>query len=777
MRISTFILGFAIAPLTLVGLTIGAPPKAKKHAASASVDHFAKDIVPLIQKYCVACHTGDKPGGGVLLSGDRTTAQMLKNRSNWERAVANVSGGTMPPEGMPHPTPAEKEKILTEIQAEMARADCDLRNPGKVVMRRLNREEYNNTIHDLTGLDIRPADDFPSDDVGYGFDNIGDVLALSPLLMEKYLNAAEKVSTAAVVAPESVKPPRYDMAEYQGSTKTPTPAGAAAFIQNSLTIEHDFTRPGDYVVKLSAAGDQAGDELPKMQLSIDGQSVKTWEVSSKTNGPTVFEARIDVTQGKHKIDVAFLNDFYVAETKYRKQQDRNLYVYSVEVNAPKGFVPEATPSHKKIFGTRPVGMDDAGYAKAILSKFARRAYRRPATTPELARLMKCVDFAKKEGESFERGIQLGVQACLSSPNFLFHAEPTATPKAVKSTALGSYELASRLSYFLWSSMPDDELLNLAGKDKLQDPEVLAAQLKRMLKDPKAKALSVNFGGQWLMLRNLAGVAPSRRMFKDFTNELRTAMKTETEMFFDGIVHEDRPVLDFLDSDYTYLNQALAEHYGIQGVSGENFRKVALDGNKQRGGLMGMASILTVTSNPTRTSPVKRGKWVMEQILGTPLPPAPPNIPSLPDDKKEKLTGTLRQRMEQHRKNPSCASCHARMDPIGFGMENYDAVGGWRTADGTEALDSSGKLPSGQSFNGPSELKGILLQKKDEFAKCLTEKLLIYALGRGIEAGDRCNVTSMAKQVAEDKYKFSAIIRTIVLSEPFRKQRIDPVVAH
>ncbi len=779
MRTISTLLGFTLAPLSLLGLSLAQTPRPAKKAA-VSADPFAKEVAPLIQKYCVSCHTGASPAGGVSLANDKTLSAVLKNRSVWERAAANISGNAMPPQGLPQPSHDEREKIIGVVQSSIAKADCALHDPGKVVMRRLNREEYNNTIRDLTGLQMRPADDFPSDDVGYGFDNIGDVLALSPLLMEKYLTAAEKVASEAVVTPEnSLQPVVYSMAASEFSNRMTVEGQVVHFLasEGELSLEHTFARPGDYLIKAKAAGQQAGDEPCKMAIRIDGKDVKVYAVPNRPDKPKDYEVRVDVPEGKHRIGVAFLNDFYQPETKYRKAQDRNLLVYAVEVTAPKNAELPVTPFHKKIFGTRPAGAGDLAYARQILGRFARKAYRRPATPTELDRLVRCVALAQKEGESFERGIQLGVQVCLSSPNFIFHAEPTAKLVSSHSVALGDYEMASRLSYFLWSSMPDEELLNLAGQGKLQEPTVLASQVKRMLKDPKASALSQNFAGQWLQLRNLSQVAPNRKQFADFNNDLRNAMKRETELFFESIVHEDKSVLDFLDAKYTYLNEALAKHYGIDGVQGENFRKVSLASFPQRGGLLTQASILTVTSNPTRTSPVKRGKWVMEQLLGTPLPPAPPNVPTLPDDKKEPLQGTLRQRMEQHRKNPSCASCHARMDPIGFGMENYDAVGGWRTKDGDTAIDSSGKLPSGQAFNGPNELKTILLQKKNEFARCLTEKLLTYAIGRGVQPTDRCNLDTMTQTIAKEDYKFSALVTTIVLSEPFRKQRIDNQTAN
>lgn len=507
--------------------------------------------------------------------------------------------------------------------------------------------------------------------------------------------------------------------------------------------------------------------------------LKNFDVIATLGSPKTYEVRQRVRGGKRQFSVAFLNDYYKPDDPDPKQRDRNLVIDSMEVEGPLQAPGDPLPeSHRRIVfqaPKRPEEFQDC--AAAVMQKFASRAYRRPVTGGELAKLLRFVDLARENGDSFERGIQLAVQAALVSPQFLFRVELNrgkrkrgeGKPGAlVAGVPLNDFEVASRLSYFLWSSLPDDELSKLALGGKLQTEENLARQVRRMLRDPKAQALVDNFAGQWLQLRNLKAASPDREQFPTFDEPLRAAMQEESELFFASVMREDRSVLDFLDCDYTYLNERLARHYGVPGVVGDTCRRVKLKG-QARGGLITQASVLTVTSNPTRTSPVKRGKWVLEQILGTP-PPPPPNVPQLADDKKAALSGTLRQRMEQHRSNPSCASCHSRLDPPGFGLENYDAVGAWRDKEGAYPIDASGKLPSGESFRGPGELKAILKSRKREFTRCLTEKLLIFALGRGLEDYDACTVDKIADAVAAGDYKFTKLVLEIVKSDPFLKRR-------
>ena len=471
---------------------------------------------------------------------------------------------------------------------------------------------------------------------------------------------------------------------------------------------------------------------------------------------------MNLDAGKHRIGLAFLNDYYKAG---KPPEDRNLIVKYMEVVKPP-LKPSSLPeSHRNIIFVNPDGDNWRPAAKQIISKFAFRAFRRPPTSSEIDRLMQLAEYVRKDGQPFEKSIQLCVQAILSSPNFLFRVEADN-----QTLNLTGYELASRLSYFLWGSMPDAELLGLAQTGALQKPEVLKAQVRRMLNDPKIEALADNFAEEWLNLRKLALINPDPSQFGDFNEALRTAMLKETKLFFSGVVRNDRSVMDFLNAKYSYLNGPLAKHYGIDGVDGDEFRKVSLDGTPRQG-LLTQASILTLTSNPTRTSPVKRGKWILEQILNAPLPPPPPNVGVLPDDGKKVAAASLRQKMEVHRRNPMCATCHKKMDPLGFSLENFDAVGKWRSKDGADEIDASGVLPDGTKFSGPTELSALLMKKKKDFIEGLSERLLTYALGRGVEPYDKCSVDEISQACETKGYRFSSLVNAIVMSDPFRKKRV------
>ena len=754
---------------------------AQKHhtGAGAGTDAatgFATLVTPMMTKYCVSCHSGPKPAAGISLSGHKTARDLVTERETWERVAANLTSGHMPPASMPQPAQADRGKVANWLQSTISKEACNIQDPGRVTMRRLNRFEYNSTVRDLIGADYHLADNFPTDDTGYGFDNIGDVLSISPLLMEKYLSAAEKIAESAIVTPESVAHPvKIDLAKMDSTIGSSMTNRGSRLLGTTgeLYTDFDFASANEYTLQIVAYGDQAGTEPAKMQIKLDNQPMHLFEVPSTANNPQTFQLPITTTPGKHRLAIGFTNDYYEPTNPNPRRRDRNLYVQGLTMHRPAVMPTSLPATHTKIIFCKPSStLTDEEAARKIVSSFARKAFRRPVTLAETARLVKYVTRAKERGQSFERGIQLAVEATLVSPNFLFRVELDSHPNDPTSKRLlNDYEIATRLSYFLWSSMPDDELFTLASKGQLQNSAVLTAQVKRMLKDPRAHALAENFAGQWLELRNLAMVSPDQTRFPDFNEGLRTAMKTETEMFFESIVNEDRSVLDFIDAKYTYLNEPLAKHYGISGVNGDNFRRVALATN-ERGGLLSQASILTVTSNPTRTSPVKRGKWVLEQLLGTPPPAPPPNVPPLTDDKKGPLVGTLRQRMEQHRANPICASCHKSLDPMGFGLENYDATGGWRSQDGGFPIDASGVLPNGSKFSGPAELKTILRAKKVQVTRCISEKLLTYGLGRGVESYDKCWLDGITDYAVKHDYKFSAIITAIVQSDPFRKRRGD-----
>jgi len=764
-----------------------AAPDPKPPKPAAAVD-FGGQISPFLAKYCVSCHGAEKPKADLNLTSFSDEASVVRGRKVWGRIKDYVASGEMPPEESPQPSQEEADRFSAAVEAVLAKVDCTSQSdPGRVTIRRLNRAEYNNTIRDLIGVDFHPAADFPSDDVGSGFDNIGDVLTLPPVLFEAYLNAAEKIAETAIVAdqPGSKGPVVTLEVEDLPQAAGGSPYNDSARIlasQGTVATTYHFPRDAEYVLRARAFGHQAGPEPVKMVFVVDGKPFKEVEVKAVEKEPQVYECRVHLKGGARTFGVAFLNDYYDEKAANPAERDRNLIVDYLEVQGP-AYSPDAPKpeSHKRIIFKTPTPENKAEVAREIVERFATRAYRRPLAPGEVSRLVKFVDLADQNGESFERGIQLAVQAVLVSPQFLFRVEldrrPPTPRRSSKSKAptpppgfpIGQYELASRLSYFLWSSMPDEELFALARDNKLRDGDTLEKQVKRMLADPKARALVENFADQWLQIRNLKTVNPDRGRFPTFDEPLRSAMIQETELFFESVMRDDRSVLELIDADFTFVNERLATHYGIPGVKGEQFRRVSLEGGP-RGGILTQASVLTVTSNPTRTSPVKRGKWILEQILGSPPPPPPPDVPELMDDKGVKLTGTLRQRMEQHRANPSCASCHAKMDPLGFGFENFNAIGGWRDTDGDQPVDPSGVLPSGQKFQGPKELKAILKSKDKEFVRCFTEKMLTFALGRGVEYYDACAVDKIVENASKDGYKFSRLVLEIVLSDPFQKRK-------
>lgn len=776
----------------LVCAAAAAPPKkaAVKTAKTATTAHsaasFEKEVLPTVQKYCVSCHGDQMPSGDIKLTGFKTGAQAVKMRTVWEKAAAVVASKQMPPPGMPQPTQAERNRLVGWVETTLSQLDCQIKDPGRVTMRRLNRAEYNNTVRDLLGVDIRPADDFPSDDVGYGFDNIGDVLSLSPLHLEKFLVAARKISHAAIVAPEDripVQPMKFLAGRLTGDGDDyPQTNGRLLSSAGDAGAEYNFPAAGQYDLRITAFEQKAGPrkESARMAFKVGDRAVRTVQVRSLEANPGLYEARVTIdAPGKKRVAASFLNDYYDADNADVKLRgDRNLVVQSIEV-IPIGITvaaPKEPPlSHRRLVKAYPLGNTEAARDAAtrkVVEAFLPRAWRRPVATDEVDRVVRIAAVGRKNGGSYERGLQVALQAALVSPSFLFRVEANPNPnKPAGKHPLNDYELASRLSYFLWSSLPDDQLFALAAEGRLRDPKVLTAQAKRMLRDPKSRALTDNFAGQWLNLRKINTVTPSQATFKTFNESLRTAMRTETEMYFQGIVREDRSILNLLDSDYTYMNEALARHYGNTEVTGPGFRLVKLKSGR-RGGVVTQASILTLTSNPTRTSPVKRGKWILENIFGTPPPSPPPGVAELAEDAKSQEGLSLRKRMEEHRKNPACASCHSVMDPIGFGLENFDAVGAWRDKEGEVALDVSGELPDGSKFAGPVGLKNYLKGQKGKFTRAFTERLLTYALGRGVESTDRCNLDAMAAQVAKSDYRFSAVVASIVTSEPFRMRRAD-----
>ena len=737
-----------------------AEPALKPVPANAAQPGYLSDVQPLLTKYCVACHSGEKPKAGVAFDTIRDERTALNRRQLWEKVFEQIEDGAMPPDDKPQPADEERAVITRWIDSRVINIDCSKFDPGRVTVRRLNKNEYNNTIRDLLGVEFKPAEDFPSDDVGYGFDHIGDVLSMPPVLFERYLAAAERIVDAAIMTPD---PERAPLRSAKGKTLASV---------DEADNEFNFERTGDYTLRVRAWAQQAGPEKAKMTIRLDATDVQTVEVAAVEATVGTYEVKLHVPAGKHRLSARFINDYYKPDDPDPKNRDRNLIIERLEVQGPLGVLPEKLPaSHVRLFTCRPDNNSDPGdCARAILRPFVTRAFRRPARDEEIEKLIALVRQVKDEGDSFERGIQVAIEAVLVSPHFLFRIEldpEPLNPQAIRT--INDFELATRLSYFLWSSMPDDELLRLAHDGTLRKEGNLAAQIRRMLKDPKAVALVDNFASQWLQLANLKLINPDKKQFPAFDDDLRNAMETETKLFFDAIVREDKSILAFLEADFTFVNEKLARHYGISGIKGEQFQKVALTGG-ERGGLLGHASVLVTTSNPTRTSPVKRGRWVLENLLNAPPPPPPPDVPELKDTGDKLVDGTLRQRMEQHRENPNCAVCHAQMDALGFGLENYDPIGAWRTKDGIFDVDASGTLPGGASFNSPAGLKAILLARGGEFRRCLAEKLLTYALGRGLEYYDKCTVDTIVRNIAANHDKFSGLVLEIVNSDAFQKRR-------
>jgi len=730
---------------------------------------YRTDIQPFLEEFCYDCHSGEDPDGTARLDQITADVEVNKNFEAWRSVKKMMVAGEMPPEDYDQPSKDDVAKIQAWIDRWMKAADAAVKpQPGHVTLRRLNRIEYENTIRDLLGVRFKATEKFPADEVGYGFDNIGDVLSLSPLLMEKYLDAADEIARQAIVTNQADILPKTRITAGRLSPVVSGKLDGVRVLASHGEVTTDFTvtKPGEYIIRATAFGDQAGDEPAKMELRIDGKAAKTFDVKAVRAEPADYEFRVKATPGKMRVGLAFVNDYYNPQGP-PNDRDRNLGIVALTILGPTGITEADYPeSHRRLLFVKPGGkitLKDA--ARPIIQRLASRAFRRPATDAEIDRLLAIGAMASNEGASFEEAAQLVLKAVLVSPHFLFKVEMDPAASGGE-RLLNEYELATRLSYFLWSSIPDDELLLKAHRGELRRD--LESQIKRMLADSKSSALVRNFGLQWLQLRGIEEMTPNRQQFSSFDDELRAAMMTETEMFLTSVLRENRSVLDLIDADYTFVNASLAKHYGLSKVDGDEFQRVSV-GNSPRGGVMTMASVLTVTSNPTRTSPVKRGKWVLDNLLGEPPPEPPANVPLLDEGAAAVASASLRERLEQHRADPNCAVCHRKMDPLGFALENFDAVGQWRTKDGKFEVDPSGELPGGQTFKGPAELKQILKQSsRDQFVNCLAEKMLIYALGRGLERFDRPAVAKITDSLAKNDYRFAVLVTEIVRSEPFQK---------
>ena len=764
----------------------------------------------LIGKYCIGCHNQRLKTGGLVLEG-RDASQATADAGVWEKVIRKLRTNAMPPPGLPKPDQPSRQSLISYLEDQLDRAAEAHPNPGRPVLHRLNRAEYANAIRDLLALDIDAASLLPPDDSAYGFDNISDALGLSPSLQEHYLSAALKIGALAVGDPH-VTPGSETWRIKQDLSQNKHIEGLPLGTIGGTRVLYNFPLDGEYVfqAKLFRTNLNIMRGLSaehQVEFAVDGQRVRLATFGGPVDLAAMFETptdtgdavdarlrvRIPVKAGPHEVTVAFVQGPAVAIPDrlqpYIRSSVDNFdwaglpHIQTLAITGPfHATGPGDTPSRRRIFICHAT---DNACAKQIVATLARRAYRQPVTDTDLkvlmsfyagqvANLRPIANRPAREPdnrEDFEAGIETALQRILASPKFVFRVErdPAGAPPVHRITDL---ELASRLSFFLWSSIPDDELLDVASKGLLQNPTVLETQVRRMLADPKAEALVTNFAGQWLHLRNVPNVLPNSDLFPDFDDNLRQSMRRETELFFESIIHEDHSVLDLLTADYTFVNERLARHYGIPDIYGSRFRRVAITDDARRG-LLGQASILAVTSHAERTSPVVRGKFILENILGTPVPPPPPDVPVLKETAAGEIPKTMREQMAEHRANPACATCHKVMDPIGFALENFDAVGAWRTREPGGPIDASGELADGTPINGVVTLREALVRRPDMFASTLTEKLLTYGLGRGLDYYDMPTVRAIVRQSAPDNYKFSAIVMGIIRSTPFQMRAAPP----
>jgi hypothetical protein len=758
-----------------------------------SVEELAAQHAATIDRYCLDCHDYAQQEAGLSLE-RADLVNVAENADVWEEVARKLRGRQMPPPGNPRPEAEAYDSFVAYLESSLDAAAAANPNPGPASIHRLNRTEYGNAVRDLLAVEIDAAEFLPADDEAYGFDNIADVLRVSPSLLEQYLSAATKISALAVGDPAT--PPITSV------YRAPSDLSQAEHIdglplgtRGGIRIEHTFPLDAEYDFNVfllrNIVGYMTGLEWPhELEIAIDGERIFHAQVggpednaASDANFAAAANAiderlriRKFVTAGPHEVSVAFIDKSSAETHEPLEVHTRNLDLQDMNglpvvdyVNISGPYNPRgisSTPSRERIFTCRPASAaaeDETFCATEILTDIAHRAYRRPVTEQDLQLLLEFYRSGRARG-GFETGIQNAIRVVLTSPAFLYRSEPD--PSGVTpGTAyeLSDLQLASRLAFFLWSSLPDDELLSLAEEQKLSDPRELERQVRRMLADPRAEALIENFAGQWLFLRNLQSVRPDVEQFPNFDDNLRQAMRRETELLFGSIISEDRSVLDLLNADYTFLNHRLAEHYGVPNVYGSHFRRVPVPDE-----------MLTVTSYPNRTSPVLRGKWVMENVLGTPPPAPPPNVPSLEENQAGQAARSVRERLEEHRANPVCASCHDVMDPIGLGLENFDAVGRWRTREPGGVVDASGQMVDGTPIDGPVSLRAAVTAAPEQFAGVVTEKLMIYALGRGLEAYDMPTVRKIVRTAAEDDFRFSSIILGVVNSTPFRMRIAQPL---
>jgi hypothetical protein len=777
----------------------------------------AEDHSALVRKYCVSCHSEKLKTGGLVLDKVDLEGSSAETAALREKIIRKLRSGVMPPANSPRPDKTALMGLVTRLETVNDQTADRAPNPGRPLVHRLNRAEYVNAIRDLLGITIDGRSLLPADDSSYGFDNVADVLSISPSLLDRYLMAARKISRMAV-QDATLRP---NTSSYKVSSSVlqdnrmneDLPFGT----RGGLAVVHHFPVDAEYEFRVKFQRNSVNlanhirglDDDAIIHVLLDGRKIHEVVVKAEDlidEGGNINEhplenaynirlekamrVRVPVKAGEHQIAVTFArrywyvegvgverlpltsdayNDGTVTSEIYGKVE---LAVSSMDVVGPFGGVASATAGRGGLLSCQPgrgAESDDA-CANTVLSKLARLAYRRPVTADDMAALMKLYKKGRVEG-GFEQGIEEGLEGVLVSPNFLFRKEEDPRGAAPGSAvAVSDLALASRLSFFLWSSIPDDELLNAAASGQLRNPSALQQQVARMLRDERSKALVSNFFGQWLYVRNLSGHEPDAKIYPEFDDSLREAFRRETDLFLETQLHEDRSAIDLFTANYTFVNERLARYYGLPNISGNHFRRVDLPAGSPRAGLLGQGSLLTVTSYADRTSPVLRGKWLLENVLGSPPPPPPPNVPPFPENASGERPKSIRARMELHRKNPVCAACHSRIDPLGFALENFDAAGQYRTIDSGSPIDASGQLPDGTKFNGPAEFRQALLTKQDLLMTALTEKLMTYALGRGVEYYDQPAIRRITREAGAGGYRWSALITSLVKSVPFQMRR-------
>ena len=783
-----------------------APPelaaRTETTAATAPTAAFAGQATEpapraVLQRYCFACHNERLRTGGLALDVLDMT-RVGEHADVWEAVIRKLRTGAMPPVGRPRPDHATYDAVVAWLETELDRAALASPDPGRPTLHRLNRTEYRNAVRDLLAVDIDPAL-LPADNAAYGFDNNADALTLSSALTERYLGAAARIAEMALGRPRGTPAPETFFVPTDRDQDTRVSDELPFGSRGGTSFRYYFPADGEYRFEMrpkesGVAGGFEGvtAEPHELHVSLDGEKVWTGivqrppDVRGDERNRLILESmrfRAPVSAGSRQVRVYFtaktsayvedLFDPYLRRDPYRAPNGEPR-VSSVTITGPfpETATPGDSPSRRRLLVCRPAPAaaepETAACAHRIIATLARRAWRRPVTDADLEIPLGLYGDGAARG-GFEAGIELAVRGILVSPNFLFRFEDQ--PASVQSNTpyrISDLELASRLSFFLWSSVPDDELLDLAASQELRDPDILRQQVQRMLSDPRSQALVDNFAGQWLHIRNVAGFQPSPELLFHFDDNLRQAFEQETKLFFESIIHENRSVLGLLDADYTFLNERLARHYGIPGIYGEHFRRVSLPPDSVRRGLLGQGSILTGTSRANRTSPVIRGKWIMENILGTPPPPPPPDVPDLVEERDPRKVLPMREQLAVHRANPVCAACHAQMDQLGFALENFDAIGEWRDvyASGLP-IDASAEFPDGTTFDGPGELRELLLSHSDDFLITAIDRLLTYAVGRGLEATDMPTVRQIMRQAANDDYRFASLVQGVVASPPFQ----------